>query len=87
MHRLRGPIEEAGWIVVERKAPRPTAPACNSSRGNAAIGGEAPRIVDATSKAVHYRPSIPASVIGPLAGVDIGSRGRAWARRACSTRR
>ncbi len=58
MRRLRGPVDEAGWIVQARfpdarKAPRRRATSRNSRSGNAAIGGEAPRIGDATSKAVH----------------------------------
>jgi len=53
VHRLRDRVKEAAWIVVERKATRRRATARTTSSGNAAIGDEARRIVDAISEAVH----------------------------------
>jgi hypothetical protein len=53
MHRRRYRINEALRIAAERKAPGRRATGCNSRSGNAAIGGEAQRIVDAISTAVH----------------------------------
>jgi hypothetical protein len=53
VHRLRDSVNEAVWIVVERKATRRRATACTSRSGNAAIGDEARRIVDDISEAVH----------------------------------
>jgi hypothetical protein len=53
VHRRRNSVNEALCIGAERKAPRRRATGCNSRSGNAAIGGEAQRIVDAISTAVH----------------------------------
>jgi hypothetical protein len=53
MHRGRRPANAAGRFVVERKASQRRATPRNSRRGNAAIGGAAPRIVDAISDAVQ----------------------------------
>jgi hypothetical protein len=50
---LRDGVGEAAWIGVERKATRRRATGGNSRSGNAAIGVEARRIVDAISKMVH----------------------------------
>jgi len=53
VHRRRGDINEAVWIAVERKARRRWATRCSSRSCNAAIGGEAHRIVDVISSVVH----------------------------------
>jgi len=53
VHRRRYGVNEAVWIAVERKALRRPATRRSSRSCNAAIGGEAHRIVDVISAAVH----------------------------------
>ncbi len=55
MHRRRSSVDKAVWFGFERKAPRRRATGRNARSGNAAIGGETDRIVDAISTAMHYR--------------------------------
>jgi hypothetical protein len=53
VHRIRNSVNEAAWIGVEREAERRRTTGRNSRSSNEAIGGEARRIVDAISDAVH----------------------------------
>jgi hypothetical protein len=53
VHRSRNSINEAAWIDVEREAPGRSDTGRTARSGNDAIGGEARRIVDSISRAVH----------------------------------